>query len=169
MRWATVAGVLLAMVAGGCGGTTSERGQPDDRPTGTSQPQSSVQVNLVDFEIDREPASVPAGEVTFEVANDGYATDADGDPIPSISGGQHNFEVLRTDLPAGDLPVSDLNFSVEVEAPGIEILGSTPSLQEGANESLTVNLEPGPYVLICNLTSHYMRGMWAEISVRSQG
>jgi len=168
MRWDTLAGVL-AMVGGACGGTTSERGQPDDRPTGMSQPQSSVQVNLVDFEIDREPASVPAGEVTFEVTNDGYATDADGDPIPSISGGQHNFEVLRSDLPAGDLPVSNLNFSVEVETPGIEVLGSTPPLQEGANESLTVNLEPGPHVLICNLTSHYMRGMWAEISVRSQG
>jgi uncharacterized cupredoxin-like copper-binding protein len=166
VRWATVTGVLLAMVGGGCGGTKSERGQPDDRPTGASQQQSSVQVNLVDFEIDREPASVPAGEVTFEVTNDGYATDAEGNPIPSISGGQHNFEVLRTDLPAGDLPVSDLNFAVEVEAPGIESSGSVLPLPDGASESLTVTLESGTYVLICNLTSHYQRGMWAKLSVR---
>jgi uncharacterized cupredoxin-like copper-binding protein len=166
MRSATVAGLLLAMVGGGCGGTTSQGGQPDDRPAATSQPQSSVQVNLVDFAIDREPDSVPAGEVTFEVTNDGYATDADGDPVSSISGGQHNFEVLRTDLPAGDLPVSDLNFAVDVEAPGIELSGSVLPLSDGARESLTVDLESGAYVLICNLTSHYQRGMWAELSVR---
>jgi hypothetical protein len=165
MRPATVVGLLLAMVGGGCEGTTSQEGR-DDRTVPTSQPQSSVQVKLVDFAIDREPDSVPAGEVTFEVKNEGYATDADGDPVLSTSGGQHNFEVLRTDLPAGDLPVNDLNLSVEVEAPGIEIAGSVPPLPDDARESLTVDLESGAYVLICNLTRHYERGMWAELSVR---
>jgi hypothetical protein len=166
MRSATALGLLLAMVAAGCGGTTSQGAQPDDRPAATSRPQSSVKVKLVDFAIDRQPKSVPAGEVTFDLTNDGYATDADGDPVPSISGGQHNFEVLRTDLPAGDLPVSDLNFAVEVEAPGIESSGSVQPLPDGASESLTVTLESGTYVLICNLTSHYQRGMWAKLSVR---
>ena len=164
---ATAASVFLTMLGVACGGTAQEA-QPPAEETPSPVQESSMAVRLVDFVVEPAPGSVPAGRVTFEVTNEGYATDEEGDPIPSISGGQHNLEVLRTDLPAGDLPVSDLNFSVEVEAPGIEVLGSTPPLQEGATESLTVNLEPGPYVLICNLTSHYQRGMWAEISVRSQ-
>lgn len=165
MRAATVAGLLLATLGGGCGVTTPQGGQPEARVEPISVPESSVHVKLVDFAVDREPDSVPAGQVTFDVKNEGYATDEDGDPVPSLSGGRHNLHVLRTDLPVGKLPHSSVQFTVDVEAPGIEVLGSIPELADGARESLTVDLESGTYALICNLPSHYARGMWAELSV----
>jgi len=126
-----------------------------------------VAVRLVDFVVEPTSDSVATGRVTFSVTNDGYATDEKGDHIPSISAGRHELSVLRTDLPAEELPENTVEFVVEVEAPGIEVIGSTPVLEEEATESLMLDLEPGPYVLICNLTSHYARGMWAQFSVRS--
>jgi uncharacterized cupredoxin-like copper-binding protein len=159
-----IANVFLTMLVAACAGAAPEA-QPDDEETPVQE--SSVAVRLVDFVVEPTPDSVPTGRVTFSVTNDGYATDEKGDHIPSISAGRHELSVLRTDLPAEELPENTLEFVVEVEAPGIEVIGSTPVLEEGATESLTLDLEPGPYVLICNLTSHYARGMWAEFSVRS--
>jgi len=159
-----IASVFLTVLVAACAGTAPEA-QPDDEETPVQE--SSVAVRLVDFVVEPTSDSVATGRVTFSVTNDGYATDEKGDHIPSISAGRHELSVLRTDLPAEELPENTVEFVVEVEAPGIEVVGSTRVLEEGTTESLTVELEPGPYVLICNLTSHYARGMWAEFSVRS--
>lgn len=163
-REVTAAVWLLTMLGVACGGTAPET-QPNDDGARTPLSESSVSVRLVDFVLEAQPDSVPAGRVTFEVRNEGEAKDEEGDPIPSISAGRHELSVLRTDLPAGDLPQNDLEFVVDVESSGIEVLGSTPVLERGIRGSLTVDLESGSYVLICNLTSHYQRGMWAEFSV----
>jgi uncharacterized cupredoxin-like copper-binding protein len=162
---ARVVALFLAMLGGACGGTSPQRGQPDDEVTPTPVLETSVSVRLVDFAVEPRPHSVPAGQITFAARNDGYAKDEEGDPVASVSGGVHELSVLRTDYPAADLPQNTTEFLVDTEAPGIEILGSTPPLSEGAHESLTVDLDSGLYVLICNLTSHYARGMWAELSV----
>ena len=165
MRGATVAGVLLTMLGGACGDTAPEGAQPDVEEAPVSE--SAVSVRLEDFVVEPTPDSVPAGRVTFEIQNDGYAMDEEGDDVASPSGGKHEFSVLRTDLPGGDLPQNTTTFLAEVDAPGIEVVGSAPVLEDGQTESLSVDLQPGPYVLICNLTSHYARGMWAEFSVSS--
>ena len=158
----SAAGLLLAGLMGACGGSDMGAGdgaevQPTERET--------VRVRLVDFEVQPKPDTVTAGTITFDVKNDGYATDEDGEPIPSISAGRHNLYVLRTDLPAGDLPQITIQFIVDLEAPGIEVVDSVPQLEAGVSDSLTVDLGPGAYVLICNLQSHYARGMWAKLSV----
>lgn len=166
MRRATAASVFLTMLGVACGGTAQEA-QPPAEETPSPVQESSMAVRLVDFVVEPAPGSVPAGRVTFEVTNEGYATDEEGEPVTSISAGRHELSVLRTDLPAAHLPQNTTEFVVEVDAPEIEVLGSTPPLEAGAQESLTIDLEPGPYVLICNLTSHYARGMWAEITVQA--
>jgi hypothetical protein len=136
-----IANVFLTMLVAACAGAAPEA-QPDDEEAPVQE--SSVAVRLVDFVVEPTPDSVPTGRVTFSLTNDGYATDEKGDHIPSISAGRHELSVLRTDLRAGELPENTVEFVVEVEAPGIEVIGSTPVLEEGTTESLTLELEPGP-------------------------
>ena len=167
MQGTTVAGLLLTMLAGACGGTASEEGQPNAEVPQSPLPESSAAVTLVDFEVEARPDSVPAGQVTFDVTNDGYATDEEGDPIASLSGGTHDFYALRTDLPVAELPENNVQEGiVDLEAGGIKVVGSIPAMNDGTRESVTLELEPGRYVLICNLPTHYARGMRTEFSVR---
>ena len=39
-------------------------------------------------------------------------------------------------------------------------------LAAGATKTLTLNLKPGHYALICNIAGHYMAGMYADLTVR---
>jgi uncharacterized cupredoxin-like copper-binding protein len=160
------ASVLLVTFAVACGGSATEGDGDDAEVQPAEGPHETVGVRLVDFEIEQNQADVPAGTITFEVANDGYATDEQGERIPTASGGMHNLHVLRTDLPPDDLPHQRANaLIVDVESPQIEDVGWIPTLDDGARESLTLDLAPGAYVLICNLNTHYARGMWARLSV----
>jgi hypothetical protein len=71
----------------------------------------------------------------------------------------------------------------DLTAPEIEVLGSIEPIEEGQTDVLTLELESGHYVLICNLVdfdfdqagnvievgdSHYERGMRTDFSVESQ-
>jgi hypothetical protein len=164
MRSATLASLMVTMLAGACGGSAPE--QPNAEAEQAQQ--SSVSVRLDDYVVEAEPDSVPAGQVTFEVRNDG---------------GNHDLHVLRTDLSAADLPEDEVRLApgvkalkADLEAPEIEVLGSTEVLDEGGTASLTLDLESGHYVLICDLVdfddagkaigSHYAQGMRTDLSVR---
>jgi hypothetical protein len=192
MRSATVASLLVTMLAGACGGTSE---QP--KAEAEQAQESSVSVKLTDFVVEAESDSVPAGRVTFDVTN---------------GAGTHDLYVLRTDLPAGDLPEDEpgtltrrdpetgeletldllergpnLEPDVEVDkpnlrAPEIDVLGSIEPMEAGEIDSLTLDLESGHYVLMCNLVefefdqagnlieevgdSHYELGMRTDFSVR---
>ena len=157
-----VVSLLLMMLAGACGGDRSE--PPNAR--GEQRRDSSVSVTLSDFAIESQPASVPPGEITFDVRNES---------------GNHDLYVLRTDLAVGNLPEDkpgrltrsdpasgeiesldllergqQLDPAIEVDkpdltAPEIEVVGSIEPMEEGGTSSLTLGLRPGHYVLICNL------------------
>lgn len=179
------------MLAGACGRSASEPPNAEVQQTQAS----SVSVMLADYVVEPQPDSVPAGEVTFDLRNET---------------GNHDLYVLRTDLPAGDLPEDEpgtltridaatgeletidlfkrgrnLERGVEVDkpdlsAPEIEVRGSIEPMEEGQIDSLTLDLESGHYVLICNLVdfefnqsgkvtevgdSHYERGMRTDFSI----
>ncbi len=86
--------------------------------------------------------TVPARPVTFEIHNEGQSV--------------HELAVIRTELPADDLPQK--GGAVDEAAAG-ELLGRTEYLASGAADVLTLDLEPGRYVLICNIPGHYQQGM----------
>ena len=58
-------------------------------PSGEAVPAA---VTMTEWAIEPEVESAPAGEITFTVANEGAVV--------------HEFVVIRTDLPPGELPVS---------------------------------------------------------------
>ena len=92
-RWFAVPMVAgLALAGAGCG---------DDEET--------VQITLQEFSVSADPASVPAGSVTFEATNDGP------DDV-------HEFVVIATDLAITELPTAE-DGSVDEAGEGLEVIG----------------------------------------------
>ena len=94
---------------------------------------------------------VPAGAVTFQALN----TSADT---------EHEMVVSRLSGPDGTLPFKADISRVDESAIGSE--GEVEELEPGNSGQLTVNLEPGTYVLYCNIPGHYAAGMWMKITVQ---
>jgi uncharacterized cupredoxin-like copper-binding protein len=117
----------------------------------------TVDVTLEEFAVGVDPASVSAGEVTFSVTNDGP------DDV-------HEFVVIRTDLGPTELP-TDENGAVDEAGGGMEVVDEIEDMEVGDSEDLTVDLDAGNYVLICNIwdedeqESHYQEGMRAAFTV----
>ena len=111
--------------------------------------EGTVSATLADFSITLDSDSAPAGEVTFDVTNDAQQT--------------HEFVVFQTDLAEDQLP-TDENGDVDEEGEGVTLVDEIEDIEGGSSESLTVNLDAGSYVLICNLPAHYEQGMHASFS-----
>ena len=120
--------------------------EPTDEPAST---ETSVDVSLSEFMVEPSVDSVPAGTVTFNVSSDGAIF--------------HNLKVVATDLAPDALPLDDTGFAVDEEQ--VTIVGSTADLEAGEAEELTVELEAGSYVLICNVPTHYDVGMTVAFTV----
>ncbi|HET6714216.1 MAG TPA: hypothetical protein VFI59_10965 [Actinomycetota bacterium] len=128
--------------------------------TATEGGASTVAVTLEEFAVSADPASVPAGSVTFDVTNDGP------DDV-------HEFVVIMTDLAPTDLP-TDKDGAVEETGEGMEVVDEIEDIPVGETPTLTVDLEAGSYVLICNilqeepdgtLEAHYAEGMRTGFTV----
>lgn len=140
-----VLAMTLALAASAC---SSDEGDSGD---GGGAAGSTVAVALQEFAIGATPASVPAGSVTFEATNNGPED-------------EHELVVVRTDLAPEALPTNP-DGSVNEEGEGVEALDEIEEFAVGETQSLTLDLEAGSYVLICNIytaeeqESHYQEGM----------
>ncbi len=118
---------------------------------------TSVAVTLLEWAVVTDVPEAPAGPVTFTVSNGGPED-------------VHEFVVIRTDLPFIDLPTDDTG-SVDETAEGITVMGEIEDIPVGGSEDLTLDLEPGAYVLICNIydpdeaEAHYQMGMRLPFTV----
>jgi len=152
--------VVVMLTAAGCssddGGSTGVSGGASTGTTGGG----AVDVTVQEFAILPSSASAPAGDVTFNVTNTG----------PEET---HEFVVIKTDLAATGLPTK-ADGSVDEEAEGLEGIDEIEDIAVGDTPSLTVSLEPGSYVFICNIVdeqggktvAHYQQGMAAAFTVR---
>jgi uncharacterized cupredoxin-like copper-binding protein len=119
--------------------------------------EETVAVTLQEFSVATDPTSAPAGSVTFEATNDGPDD-------------QHEFVVIKTDLGLTELPTDETG-AVDEDGEGIEIVDEIEPFDVGQTETLTVDLETGSYVLICNVfdeeenESHYQEGMRSSFTV----
>lgn len=117
----------------------------------------TVDVTLQEFSVATDPTSAEAGEMTFEATNDGP------DDI-------HEFVVFRTDLSLTDLP-TDENGAVDEAGEGLELIGEIEDIEVGETDNVTLNLDAGNYVLICNIwdedeqEAHYQEGMRTGFTV----
>jgi uncharacterized cupredoxin-like copper-binding protein len=126
-------------------------------PGGGGGESTTVNVTLQEWSVLPEVSSADAGEITFHVTNDGP------DDI-------HEFVVIKTDLAPGDLPTDETG-AVDEEGEGMEVVDEIEDLEVGASEDVTVTLEAGSYVLLCNIYSedeeeaHYEEGMRTAFTV----
>lgn len=118
---------------------------------------AAVAVTLQEWAVIPDPASVSAGDVTFTITNEGPED-------------IHEFVVIATDLDPGDLPTDETG-AVTEEGEGMAVIDEVEDIAVGATEELTVSLDAGNYVLICNIYSadedeaHYAMGMYTDFVV----
>ena len=153
--WATLA--VLGLVAAAC----SDDG--DSGPTAATGAATggatTVEVTVQEFAVLPAADSAPAGEVTFNVNNTG----------PEDT---HEFVVFKTDLAPDALPTAS-DGSVDEEGEGVELIDEIEEIAVGDTPTLTVSLDAGSYVLICNIVEdegdetivHYQQGMRTGFTV----
>ena len=142
MRWNTIARtaclcVGMALVLAACSPT-----EP-----GASGPVFDVTIR--DFKVRPSSPTAPAGVVTLSVSNIGPTT--------------HEFVVVRTDLPDGELPIGTDGLSVDEDR--LDDVDEIEGVEDGSTEQVTVQLKPGRYVFFCNFEGHYLAGMHAAVRV----
>jgi uncharacterized cupredoxin-like copper-binding protein len=156
--------LALALGATACGGddsagtstTESTQAEPAAVP-------SVVSVQLGEdgskYFVKLDKSSVVAGTTTFKIDNVGTI--------------HHELAFYRTDIAAGELPIDDENKAV-LEAAGEagEAVYVTPlrgdpdhRIRDGRGVDYTLDLEPGAYVLLCNLAGHYKAGQYIAFTV----
>jgi uncharacterized cupredoxin-like copper-binding protein len=130
--------VLVLSFTAGCGGGDGGQTAPDDH----------VGVVEKDFRISA-PAAVAAGPVDLDVTNKG--------PIA------HELLVVRG--ARGSLPMRADGVTVDEDAVENRTAGALEPTGAGESE-LSVDLAPGHYVLLCNMSGHFRAGMHTELVVR---
>ncbi|HEU5326407.1 MAG TPA: hypothetical protein VFV59_11040 [Candidatus Limnocylindria bacterium] len=153
---ALLAAAALAVTATACGGGG---GSPSAAASsgGGGGDATSVDITLQEWAVVVGSESAPAGQVTFNITNDGPED-------------VHEFVIFRTDLDPGSLP-TDEHGAVDEEGEGLEVIDEVEDVAVGATEQLTVDMDPGSYVLVCNIYSededeaHYQMGMRSPFEV----
>ncbi len=160
MRRSFVLGAVLAMTMTlvACGSSSSSSGSSGKSndsggvSTGSVAKGTPVAVELGDTvgtdgpeTMTVSPATVPAGKVTFTAKNTGTI--------------KHEMVVLKTDTPYDQLTVTNGRVSEK------DSVGEIGEFGAGKTASVTLDLEAGNYVLVCNIKDHYAMGMRAAFTV----
>jgi uncharacterized cupredoxin-like copper-binding protein len=101
--------------------------------------------------INASPAVAKRGAVHFEVTNLASST-------------VHEVIVARITDENQILPYDESRNKVDAEQ--LLNLGSVNEIKPTGTASLTIELDPGKYLLYCNIAGHYMAGMWTVIEVQ---
>ena len=146
--------VLSAAVAAGCSDdkktntTTADGGGGITTPVATGTPVSIIADDKSEtsqfFTVDT--TSVPTGPVTFNFEN--------------IGDRKHEMVVLKTDTPFDQLVVAADNRVSEDDS-----VGEIGETDVGKSGTVTLDLAPGNYVLVCNIEKHYAQGMKVAFTV----
>jgi len=107
-----------------------------------------IAVTLKEMSIGLAQNFALAGPVTFNVTNSGSV--------------MHELAVLKTDITEGAIPARAEDPS-KAQEPGN--VGEAEAMASGTTASVTLTLEAGKYVLICNEPGHYAAGMHVAFTV----
>ncbi|HEX9121738.1 MAG TPA: cupredoxin domain-containing protein [Actinomycetota bacterium] len=158
---AVVAAFAVALLLAACGGGGATASQAPASQPASEAPQSAapqetdgtpVAVALGETDpshmyMKLDTTTVPAGPVTFTITNEGVKV--------------HEFVILSTDVSAKDLEMN----GDEVNEDAYTGVYEAEDIQPGDTTTLSVNLEPGHYALICNIKGHFRMGMFGDLEV----
>lgn len=150
---------LMALLAAGSLATVgcTTGGAPPNPTADGGGAATTVAVTLQEWAVVPASNSAPAGEISFDITNEGPED-------------VHEFVVIKTDLDVADLP-TDADGAVDEAGEGMEVIDEVEDLPVGESQTLTVTLEPGTYALVCNIwdeeegEAHYQMGMRTAFSV----
>ena len=137
---------LFACVVGVAIVTTATSCSSDDKGSSDGSVAVEARENGKVYSLVADKTSVPAGSVTFHLSNRGTI--------------QHEMVVLKTDEPIDGLTVgADKKVSEDAS------VGEVGEINAGASGTVTIDLKPGKYVLVCNIALHYGLGMRTAFTV----
>ena len=149
--FAVLAMSALVLAGTGCGDddkdTTTAAPAVVTTPTTTAAASDTIGVTASEMKFVLTSDTAPAGKVTFNAENVGKV--------------DHEMVVIKTDTPAGKLPVKD----GEVDETGSIGEIGPEELKVGATPSKTFDMKAGHYALVCALPGHYEAGMYADFKV----
>lgn len=170
---AVVWSIVMVLTLAGCGGSAESEGEvseaaaapseaaaaePSEEPSSTAV-AGDVTVVLGEWIVEPTPTSVEADGVAFVADNQG--------------GEEHELVVVRADDPT-DLPTDADGAVDEAQIPEEDFIGEIEEFPNGEQRTATFDLEPGTYVLFCNITeteddgeveSHFVEGMATTLTV----
>ncbi len=125
----------------------------------TKPTKEHVTVILKDYTVHPNTTQAKAGRLTFEAVNEGMST--------------HELVILRTALKRTALPRKEAKgqsgiiteYLVDEDDAQIEIVDEIEEFPSGTSQKKTVSLNPGRYVLFCNIPGHYDKGMHASFHI----
>jgi uncharacterized cupredoxin-like copper-binding protein len=150
------AGLALGLLSGAAFAATLvtvelwDKGKSVAMPTGLVYGMPGVDMSKATLGIKTSRASAQAGDVTFEVTNTSKEM-------------VHEMILLYLKDPTKPLAYLDKEFRVDEDKSGDK--GEVSELDPGKSGTLTVTLQPGKYLLICNVPGHYAAGQWTEFEV----
>ncbi|NBY60907.1 MAG: hypothetical protein EBQ54_00940 [Actinobacteria bacterium] len=137
---ATLIGFVSTIALGGCGadGNAAESGISND-----------IKGSVKEWAVSLDATAAKAGDVKFTIENDGTIG--------------HEFLVVKTDIAPGEIPLDGDHFPEPAE--GLEVIDEIGEFAVETSETLSLNLEPGNYQVVCNLPGHYKNGMHLGFTV----
>jgi uncharacterized cupredoxin-like copper-binding protein len=113
------------------------------------KPAPGIHVTEADFKI-KAPRTARAGDLRLSIENKG----------PVV----HELFVVRADH--ASLPLRPDGLTVDEDAIARASAGSADDVKPGTVRHLEVQLTPGRYVLMCNMSGHYLGGMHENLVVQ---
>jgi uncharacterized cupredoxin-like copper-binding protein len=153
--------VLLALgtFATGCGGTddtsssSSESAEEAETEATTTAPPAAggetLTIKMNEYNFIPNDAKAKSGTVTIDADNVGKL--------------EHELVLAKSDADPAKLPTSS---NGEVDEEALDVVGEAPDVAPGETGSFSADLEPGSYVMICNLPGHYAAGMYGSLTVK---
>jgi len=135
------------------------RGSESQRPASENETENQVNVDLAEYTVSPDEESAEEGDVTFVAKNVGTE--------------EHELVIVRTDLAPGSLPTAE-DGSVDEAGEGVEVIAEIEDLAVGQSGTITIELDSGAYVLLCNIVetieggqakAHYGEGMHTDFTI----
>ena len=138
---------LLALLAG-CGSTSTTS---SSSPTpATAAAGGAQQVSLSEWKVEA-PNSLKAGQVALKITNGGTV--------------EHELLVFKSDLDPAKYP-TDSDGNIKEDGAGITKVSDGDNVAVAGSQTRTVDLtQPGKYLFMCNIPSHFKQGMVKVVTV----
>jgi ZIP family zinc transporter len=137
-------GILLGLMAGLATDWVIEAAEE-----GGAGAAATSEVVAHDYTLTLPAAGLAPGRVRLVFENAGAST--------------HELAVFKTDLAADGLPMA--GSAVDEDDPRLRLVGEVEDVKPGRSGRVSLDLDAGHYVLICNVPGHYQLGMRADLTV----